>query len=66
MLIPGYYRRQLRDIGYPHWFWYQIGDWAYGERYKFKNGDIVYLARGEIISLRSGTKSLWTKEDVNG
>ena len=66
MLIPTRQRRMLRSIGHPHWFWYQINDWAFGERYKFKNGDIVYLFKGEIVTLRRGTVALWNKGDING
>ena len=66
MIIPDHYRRTLRAIGHPHWFWYQIGDWAFGERFKFKNGDIAYIFRGEIVTIRRGVTALWNKEDVNG
>lgn len=65
MLIPEHHRRLLRSIGHPHWFWYPIHEWAFGERYKFKNGDVVYLFRGEIITLRRGPNVLWKKEDIN-
>ena len=62
MLIPRHHRQFLRSIGHPHLFWYRIHDWAYGERYKFKNGEVIYLFDGEIITIRKGATVLWRKE----
>ena len=66
MLIPKHHRRKLQVIGYPHWFWYKIHNWAYGERYKFKDGAVAYLFDDEIITLRKGATVLWKKEDGYG
>ena len=62
MLIPKHHRQRLTEIGHGYWFWYQISDWAFGERYKFKNGVIAYLYAGEIVSLRKGAKVIWKLE----
>lgn len=59
MLIPKSDRQFLRSIGHPHWFWNRINDWAYGERYKFRDGKIAYLYRGKIITIRKGGMILW-------
>jgi hypothetical protein len=59
MLIPKIDRQFLRSIGHPHWFWNRINDWAYGERYKFRDGKIAYLYRGKIITIRKGGTILW-------
>ena len=66
MLIPKYYRQHLKYIGHHRWFWSRIDDWAFGERYKFRDGMVAYLAEGEIISLRRGANFVWRKEDING
>ena len=62
MLIPKFHRQRLRSIGYPHLFWYRIDDWAYGERYKFRDGSVAYLMSGEIITVRRADKILWREE----
>jgi hypothetical protein len=54
---------RLKLIGYPHWFWFRISNWAYGERYKFRDGSIAYLLDGEIISVKRGAKILWRMGD---
>ena len=59
MLIPKHHRQHLKSIGHSYWFWDRISDWAYGERYKFKNGVLAYLFDGEIVTLRRGAKILW-------
>ena len=66
MLIPKYHRQMLKRIGHPHWSWYRIDNWAWGERYKFRNGVVAYLFNGEIVTLRRGANIIWRKEDVNG
>ena len=63
MLIPKFHRMRLKLIGYPHWFWFRIGNWAYGERYKFRDGTVAYLLDGEIITVRRGVKILWRLGD---
>lgn len=63
MLIPKHHRQVLRSIGHPHWFWDRIADWAYGERYRFRNGSIAYLGDGEIITIRKGARILWRAEN---
>lgn len=59
MLIPKQHRKFLRSIGYPHWLWYPVSNWAWGERYKFKDGTIAYLFDGKIITIRKGALILW-------
>lgn len=59
MLIPKIDRQFLRSIGHAHWFWERIPDWAYGERYKFRDGTIAYLYRGQIITIQNGGRILW-------
>lgn len=60
MVIPKHHRRFLKSIGHPHWLWYPITNWAYGERYKFKNEVVAYLFDGEIVTLRRGATILWS------
>ena len=62
MLIPKHHRQFLRSIGHHHWFWYPTHNWAYGKRYKFRNGVVVYLFDEEIITLRRGADLIWRKE----
>ena len=62
MLIPKHHRQMLKKAGFSPWFWYQISNWAYGERYKFRDGSIAYLMDGEIITVRRGAKILWRRE----
>ncbi len=64
MLIPKHHRQLLRTIGLPHWFWNRISDWAFGERYKFRDGSVAYLYEGEIITIRRGSRRLWG--NING
>ncbi len=64
MLIPKHHRQQLRKIGLPHWFWFSISDWAFGERYKFRDGSIAYLDGDKIITIRKGDKVLWRGDYV--
>ena len=59
LLIPKHHRKMLRSIGHRHLRWYQIEDWAMGERYKFKNGTVAYLLDGEIITIRKGANIIW-------
>lgn len=65
MLIPKYHRQHLKSIGHPHWFWHEIHDWAFGKRYKFRNGMVAYLFDDEIITLRRGADIIWRKEVSN-
>ena len=62
MLIPKYHRQFLRSIGYPHLFWYDLPNWAWGDRYKFKDGSVAYLFDGEIITIRKSARILWRKD----
>ena len=62
MLIPKHHRQMLKKAGFRRWFWYQISNWAYGERYKFRDGSIAYLMDDEIITVRRGAKILWRRE----
>jgi hypothetical protein len=64
MLIPKRHRQHLKSIGHRHWFWKRLPDWMLGERYKFRNGVMVYLLDDEIITLRRGAKFLWKSEGV--
>ena len=66
MLISKYHRQQLKRIGHHRWFWYRIGNWAYGERYKFHDGTVAYLFDNEIVSLRRGANFSWRKENTDG
>ena len=61
MLIPKHHRKFLRSIGFHHWFWYPIPNWAYGDRYKIKNGSVAYLFDDEIITIRHNARILWSK-----
>ena len=62
MLIPKFHRQRLKRIGFPHWFWSRIMNWACGERYKFRDGSIAYLLDDEIITIRRADKILWRRE----
>jgi hypothetical protein len=62
MLIPKHHRQHLKAIGYRHWFWHRILDWALGERYKFRDGKVAYLFDGKIITIRRGATTLWRDE----
>ena len=62
MWIPKYHRQRLKRIGFPHWFWFRIDNWACGERYKFRDGSIAYLLDDEIITVRRADKILWREE----
>ena len=64
MLIPKHHRKQLKAIGFTRWFWSRIHDWAYGERYRFRDGTIAYLYDGKIITIRRGGRILWRDNDV--
>jgi hypothetical protein len=66
MLIPKHHRKFLRSIGFPHWFWYPIPQWAYGDRYKFKDGSVVYLFDGEIVTIRKNARILWRVDNGEG
>ena len=66
MIIPKHHRRFLESIGHPHWFWYPTHDWAFGKRYKFKDGAVAYLFDGGIITIRKGANVLWKREDGYG
>ena len=59
MQIPKIDRQFLKSIGHPHWFWERIPDWAYGERYKFRDGSVAYCNKGRIITIRRGIRILW-------
>lgn len=63
MLIPKHHRQHLRSIGFPHWFWYNIPRWAYGDRYKFKDGSIAYLFDGAIVTIWKNTRVLWRADN---
>lgn len=63
MLIPKHHRKYLRTIGHPRWFWNRIDDWAFGERYKFRDGSIAYVQDGLIITIRRGSRIIWRKTD---
>ena len=65
MLIPKDFRKQLRSIGHPYWFWYPIVDWAYGERYRFRDGVVAYLFDGEIVTLRKGITVVWRQDPAS-
>lgn len=65
MLIPKHHRRYLRTIGHPRWFWNRTYDWAYGERYQFRDGSIAYVKNGLIVTIRRGSRILWRKMDGN-
>lgn len=62
MLIPRHHRLTLKKACFRYWLWYQISNWAYGERYKFRDGNIAYLKDDEIITVRRGAKILWRRE----
>ena len=62
MLISKNHRTFLKRIDHPKWFWHRINDWAFGERYKFKDGAIAYLFDGEIVTIRKGADIIWRKE----
>ena len=62
MLIPKIYRKFLRSIGHPYWFWTRINNWAFGERYKFRDGSVAYLYGCKIITIRRADKILWRDE----
>ena len=62
MLIPKYHRQMLKKMGFHHWFWSRIFNWAYGERYMFRDGSIAYLMDDEIITIRRGDKILYRRE----
>ena len=64
MLIPKHHRKSLRSIGFPHLFWYPKPQWAWGDRYKFKDGSVAYILDDEIISIRKNAKVIWRKEIV--
>ena len=59
MLIPTIDRRFLKSIGHPHWFWKRTYDWAFGERYLFRDGSIAYCKGGKITAIRKGMRILW-------
>ena len=62
MLIPKYHRQLLRSLGFPHWFWFPLSSWAFGDRYKFRDGSIAYLFEDEIVTIRKGTEIVWRKD----
>ncbi len=62
MLIPKHHRKFLRSVGFPHLFWYDLPNWAYGDRYKFKDGSVAYLFDGEIVTIRKNARILWRKD----
>ena len=62
MLIPKHHRQMLKKMGFRRLFWSRILNWAYGERYKFRDGSIAYLMDDEIITIRRGAKILWRRE----
>ena len=66
MLIPRNYRRFLRKIGHPHWFWDKVTDWAFGERYRFRDRSVAYMGDGNIITIRRGSKVLWREDPTPG
>lgn len=64
MLIPKHYRKQLKAIGIRKWSWDRIWDWAFGERYRFKDWSIAYVKNDEIITIRKGDRIIWKKADA--
>ena len=66
MLIPKHHRQFLRAIGFPHLFWYNLPMWAYGDRYKFKDGSVAYLFDDEIVTIRKNARILWRKDYAEG
>ena len=62
MLIPIHHRKLLKSIGYTRWFWTRTFDWAFGERYRFRDGSIAYINHDEIISIVRADRVLWRKE----
>lgn len=64
MLIPKHHRKFLWSIGHPHLFWYDLPMWAWGDRYKFKDGSVAYLFEDEIITIRKNAEVLWRKENA--
>ena len=65
MLIPKHHRKLLRSVGHRRLFWHRIFPWAFGERYKFRDGSIAYLKNDEIITIRRGDRILWMRSDNN-
>ena len=59
MLIPKHHRQHLKRIGYLHLFWVRTYDWAFGKRYKFRDGSVAYIEDDEIITIRKGSRTLW-------
>ena len=59
MRIPKHYRQQLKHIGYRHWVWDRVPDWAFGERYRLRGRIIVYTHAGKILSIRKGGQTIW-------
>ena len=62
MIIPNHYRKQLKSAGHPRWVWKRIWDWAFGKRYRFRDGSVAYIYDNEIVTIRHGDKVLWRKE----
>lgn len=60
--IPKHHRLQLRSAGFRYWMWERIWDWAFGERYRFRDGSIAYVRNGEIISIVYRDLVRWRKE----
>ena len=64
MLIPKHYRQHLKTIGLKHWFWTRTYDWAFGERYLFRDRSIAYVKNDEIVTIRLGDRILWRKTAI--
>ena len=64
MIIPKRHRKLLKSVGHPKLTWVRIWDWAFGERYRFRDGSLAYLKNDEIITIRRGDSILWRKEDL--
>ena len=61
-ILPKDIRRQLSHIGVPHTFGFQIGNWAFGQRYKSAD-DVIYCQNGEVVSVRRKAKWIWRKDN---
>ena len=57
-ILPKDIRKQLSYIGVPHTFGVQIENWAYGQRYKSDDD--------EVVSVRRKAKWIWRKDNGGG
>lgn len=63
-IIPRHHRKLLKYLGFRYWVWERAWDWAFGERYRFRDGSLAYVKNGEIITIRHGDRILWRKEET--